>query len=183
MTCSSSGFEVAQADLADKTDRTMSQRSRSPTRSPSRSQPRGGDGEEVGASSLHDGQSKEAEPSAAPTAEPAGGAGVSPPPTGAASSSADILVDPATVPPMNLLAHIDILKAEKRRLKEEKKNLAKTLKNAEKRRARLKRKARQLSDKDLTDVIQLRKSEQAANESKARPPAGDVEPPAEKGAS
>ena len=63
---------------------------------------------------------------------------------------------------MNLLAHIQQLKAEKKRLKDEKKALAKTLKNAEKRRSRLKKKARQLSDKDLQDVLQLRGCEQAA---------------------
>lgn len=156
----------------------MSDRARSPSRESRDDIAPGADGEAVGAPPSVTGQSLGAEPSAAPSAQPAASAGVSPPPSGAGSSSTDMLVDPATVPPMNLLAHIDSLKAEKRRLKDEKKQLTKTLKNAEKRRARLKRKARQLSDKDLADVMQLRESEQAAGKEKASHQTTHVQPAA-----
>ena len=134
------------------------------------------DGEALGAATPVTGLSMDAEPSAAAKAQPAASSGgpssatscLSPPPA----------TDAATVPPMNLLAHIDKLKAEKKRLKDEKKALTKTLKNAEKRRARLKKKARQLTNKDLQDVLDLRESELAASQSSAPPPAADVQKPA-----
>ena len=131
------------------------------------------DGEALGAVTPVTGLSMDAEPSAAAKAQPAPGSGglsaatgcLSPPPA----------TDAATVPPMNLLAHIDKLKAEQKRLKDEKKALSKTLKNAEKRRARLKKKARQLTNKDLQDVLELRESELAASQSSVPPPAADVQ--------
>lgn len=117
---------------------------------------------------------QEAEPSAASLTEPTEKGGGTP--TKASGSAADDMsINPASIPPMNLLAHIDRLKAEKKRLKDEKKQLNKTLKNAEKRRARLKKKARQLSNKDLQDVLQLRELEQAASQASATASAADVQ--------
>ena len=112
------------------------------------------DGEALGAAPSVTALCKEAEPSAASLTEPTDKGGGTP--TTASGSAADHMsMDPASILPMNLLAHIDRLKAEKKRLKDEKKALNKTLKNAEKRRARLKKKARQLSNKDLQDLLQL----------------------------
>ena len=67
-----------------------------------------------------------------------------------------------------LLAGIAKLKAEQKALKAEKKRVAKELKNQEKKRARLKTKAKQLTDEDLLQVLNLRavsKAEQAAKPS------------------
>lgn len=78
----------------------------------------------------------------------------------------------------SLLKHIDRLRAEKRAIKEQRKLVQKNLKNAEKRKARLKKRARQLSNKDLFDVLQLReemKSEKHAAETPAQPTV--AEPP------
>ena len=58
---------------------------------------------------------------------------------------------------MNLTDRINILKEQQKRIKAEKKDIAKVLKNACKRRKRLKHKARQLTDADLLDVIQMRR--------------------------
>ena len=55
-----------------------------------------------------------------------------------------------------LLSSIGRLKAEQAALRAEKKKVTTELRNAEKRRARLKKKARQLSDHDLTVVLQMR---------------------------
>ena len=65
-------------------------------------------------------------------------------------------------PPNVLAANTDLfpaiqrLKEEQARLRAEKKRVAKELKNAEKRRSRLKRKAKQLTDGDLLAVLQMR---------------------------
>ena len=48
---------------------------------------------------------------------------------------------------------------EQSKLREDRKKVSKDLKNAEKRRSRLKKKARQLSDGDLLTVIEMRHSE------------------------
>ena len=50
------------------------------------------------------------------------------------------------------------MRAEKNRARDLKKEVAKNLKNAERRKARLKRKARQLNDADLVAVLQMRQS-------------------------
>ena len=68
---------------------------------------------------------------------------------------------PASAPEMQsgdegLLSSIGRLKAEQAALRAEKKKVTTELRNAEKRRARLKKKARQLSDHDLTVVLQMR---------------------------
>ena len=55
-----------------------------------------------------------------------------------------------------LLQSITRLKAEQKAMREAKKNVTKSLRNAEKRRARLKKRARQLSDVDLVAVLQMR---------------------------
>lgn len=73
-----------------------------------------------------------------------------------ASSSSGSTEVPPPAGAVNLLEHIERLRVEKRRLKEERRLLTKTLKNAEKRKSRLKKRARQLSDQDLVDVLQLR---------------------------
>ena len=57
-----------------------------------------------------------------------------------------------------LLKSIDRLKDEQAKLRAEKKKVAKDLRNAEKKRSRLKKRARQLSDADLVTVLQIRKS-------------------------
>ena len=55
-----------------------------------------------------------------------------------------------------LLDSIERLKKQQRDLKAEKKRIATQLKNAEKRRSRLRRKAKLLSDQDLVEVLQMR---------------------------
>ena len=80
---------------------------------------------------------------------------------GASTSTTSSSATTEGVPDEPLQRHIDRLRAEKRRLKEERRVLQKTLKNAEKRKARLKKKARQLSTKDLFDVLALREDVQA----------------------
>ena len=57
-----------------------------------------------------------------------------------------------------LLNSIDRLKREQKAMKDHKKKLTKDLRNAEKRRSRLKKRARQLSDADLVAVLQMRGS-------------------------
>jgi len=55
-----------------------------------------------------------------------------------------------------LTTHIKRLREEKNRLRDERKKLQRALKNAERKKARLRHKARQLSESDLLAVIQLR---------------------------
>lgn len=57
-----------------------------------------------------------------------------------------------------LLDTIDRLKKQQRDLKAAKKRLSTELRNAEKRRGRLRKKAKQLSDQDLLDVLKMRAS-------------------------
>ena len=64
-----------------------------------------------------------------------------------------------------LLKSIDRLKDEQAKLRAEKKKVAKDLRNAEKKRSRLKKRARQLSDVDLVTVLQIRKSMTAGKSS------------------
>ena len=56
----------------------------------------------------------------------------------------------------DLLGGIARLKAEQKALREERKRVTKELRNAEKKRQRLKRKAKELTDKDLLEVLELR---------------------------
>ena len=60
----------------------------------------------------------------------------------------------------NIVTEIQALKAQQKKAREDKIKITKELRNAEKRRQRLKRKARQLSDKDLLAVMTLRSAEQ-----------------------
>ena len=57
-----------------------------------------------------------------------------------------------------LLDTIERLKKQQRDMKAERKRLAAELRNAEKRRGRLRKKAKQLSDQDLVDVLKMRAS-------------------------
>ena len=56
-----------------------------------------------------------------------------------------------------LKTQIDTLKAEQSSMKQRRMKLAKDLRNAERRRQRLKRKAKQLSDDDLLTVLRMRR--------------------------
>ena len=73
----------------------------------------------------------------------------------------------------NLLEYIARLRKEKAAARDTKKLVAKNLKNAERRKARLKRKARQLNDEDLIAVLQMRKDGPPAASSST----GDPKPP------
>ena len=88
----------------------------------------------------------------------------------AAASSAD----GAVAPTQDLRANIAALKEQAKGLKASKMQVSKALRNAEKKRARLKRKARELTDADLLQVIKLRQDEQTAkDEAAARESAGN----------
>ena len=80
---------------------------------------------------------------------------VSSEPTAASSSGR------AFDPGQSLLSDISSLKEQQKKLREAKRNLSRDLRNAERRRSRLKKKAKMLSDSDLLAVISLRKHEKA----------------------
>ena len=61
----------------------------------------------------------------------------------------------------NILAEIQALKDDQKRAREAKKQITKELRNAEKKRQRLKKRAKQLSDSDLLAVMTLGSAEQA----------------------
>ena len=95
-------------------------------------------------------------------------------PTAAGSSG------PALDPGQSILSAISALKASQKRLREEKKALSRDLRNAERRRSRLKKRAKMLSDADLLAVISLRNHEkamgsagQAESESESESEGGD----------
>ena len=73
-----------------------------------------------------------------------------------------------------LLEKIERLKKEQQEARQRKKQLTKDLKNAEKRRARLRKRARQLSDVDLRELLRMRQT--PAEEEGA--PAGEEQPAA-----
>ena len=80
-----------------------------------------------------------------------------------------------------LLNCISRLKEEQTTLRAERKKVAKALKNAEKRRSRLKKKARQLSDTDLVAVLHMRAASQKSDDKDGAAPkkvqkAVDIEP-------
>ena len=79
--------------------------------------------------------------------------------------AADADAAAAAVGDLALLPEIERLKAEQKRIRSEREKVRKDLKNAEKRRSRLKRKAKQLSDGDLLQVMQMRTAEKAARTS------------------
>jgi hypothetical protein len=81
----------------------------------------------------------------------------------AASSSASPGASPATataagaaIGDSELLASIERLKTEQNALRSERKRVAKELKTMEKKKSRLKKRARQLSDADLLQVLMMR---------------------------
>ena len=76
-------------------------------------------------------------------------------PTAASSSG------PAIDPGRSILVAISSLKAQQKKLRDDKKSLSRELRNAERRRSRLKKRAKQLSDADLLAVISLRNHERA----------------------
>ena len=80
-----------------------------------------------------------------------------------------------------LLNSIGRLKEEQTALRAERKIVAKALKNAEKRRSRVKEKARQLSDTDVVAVLHMRAASQKSDEKDGAAPkkvqkAVDIEP-------
>ena len=70
-----------------------------------------------------------------------------------------------------LLAGIARLKTEQAQLRAERKRVAKELKNAERRRTRLRKQARQLSDADLVAVLQMRDTDSGTRSTSAAPAA------------
>ena len=68
---------------------------------------------------------------------------------------------------LRILPEIMRLRMEQKALQDQHKQIQKDLKNAEKRRSRLKKRARQLTDEDLLAVFQLRKQEMDAKREKA----------------
>jgi uncharacterized protein (DUF3084 family) len=81
---------------------------------------------------------------------------VSAPAAAAAADGAAAL--PAAMPAskLTLQAQIKQLKDEQVQLKQQKQKIAKELKNAQRRKFRLKKRARQLTDQDLVEVLQMR---------------------------
>lgn len=81
----------------------------------------------------------------------------------------------AVEPARSLLESIRVMKEQQSAMRLERKNLTRVLKNAVKRRNRLKKRARQLTDEDLLEVIQMRRytaAEDAAEAIAAEPTAG-----------
>ena len=68
------------------------------------------------------------------------------------------------------MTEILALKAEQKRAREAKLKITKELRNAEKRRQRLKKRAKQLSDSDLLAVMTLRSAEQGMRKREAGEP-------------
>ena len=77
-----------------------------------------------------------------------------------------------------LLKHIDALKEEQKKQRAERLRLAKDLKNAEKRRKRLKTKAKMLSEGDLQEVLGMRARESAFEKMAADGSASEASPKA-----
>ena len=126
------------------------------------------------------------EPTAAETAAPADGqapADAEAPPLadvgGCPGSSGD--GDPAVCPvtgasQKSILQEILALKAEQKRARDAKSKITKELRNAEKRRQRLKRRAKQLSDADLVAVMTLRSAEHGLRNKDADEPTAAAVP-------
>jgi hypothetical protein len=119
------------------------------------------------------------EPTAAEALAPANGQAASGteaaallPPLGAPGGSSTDPIAPPVAPAerkgKDILAEIQGLKDDQKRAREAKKQITKDLRNAEKKRQRLKKRAKQLSDGDLLAVMTLRSAEQALR----RPDAG-----------
>ena len=85
------------------------------------------------------------------------------------AANARPVAPPAAEPPEPLLAGIARLKTEQAELRAERKRISKELKNAERRRTRLRKQARQLSDADLVAVIQMRDTDAGTRSTSAAP--------------
>ena len=77
-----------------------------------------------------------------------------------------------------IAARISSLKEEQSALQKQRKDIAKNLRNAERRRARLKTKARQLTDSDLVQVLMMRRQTRESRqvETTDKPTVTDVDP-------
>ena len=136
--------------------------------------------EEPASPRASDGSDREGEPTATDTLAPAGGqapSGAEAPPLadvgGRAGSSGDggpALGALAGGQEKNILTEIQALKAEQKLAREAKLKITKELRNAEKRRQRLKKRAKQLSDNDLLAVMTLRSAEQGMRKKEAGEP-------------
>ncbi len=94
---------------------------------------------------------------AAVAIDPAGGTVMMDAEDGAAASpTTDGCGIAGAVKAHDILGNIKILKEQQLALKEQRRVVAKMLKNEEKRRSRLKKRARQLSDNDLLAVLKMR---------------------------
>ena len=85
-------------------------------------------------------------------------------PAGQPGSSSDLTAtneEEVTAKGRSIVEEINALKAEQKAAREQKKKISKDLRNAEKRRQRLKKRAKQLSDADLVAVMSLRVHEKA----------------------
>lgn len=71
-----------------------------------------------------------------------------------AAQPADVLEKAKTQ--IDILGHIKALKEQQKNLKDERKRVSKVLRNEEKRRMRLRKRARQLSDGDLVALLKMR---------------------------
>ena len=120
------------------------------------------------------------EPTATETLAPAGGqapADAEAPPLadvggrpGSSGDGGSAIGAVAAAKEKNILTEIQALKAEQKRAREEKIKITKELRNAEKRRQRLKKRAKQLSDSDLLAVMTLQSAEQGMRKKDAGEP-------------
>ena len=76
----------------------------------------------------------------------------------------------------NILGNIQKLKAQQRELKEERKKISAQLRNEEKRRSRLRKRARMLSDNDLVALIKMRNASTEASSAASTGTASSSEP-------
>ena len=72
----------------------------------------------------------------------------------------------ASLPADALSSSIQALKEQQMQLREEKQKLTKDLRNAERRKQRLRQRARQLTDEDLVQVLMFRKSQKTEQDEK-----------------
>ena len=105
---------------------------------------------------------------------PVGAVAPGQPPDGAAAAAASS--DAATVLGLigeesPLQKHIKKLREEKNALRKENQQIARQLRNAEKKRMRLRHKARQLSKEDLISVLQMRAANSRSDAAEASTPA------------
>lgn len=75
---------------------------------------------------------------------------------------------------IDILGNIKALKEQQKTLRDERKRVSKQLRNEEKRRMRLRKRARQLSDGDLVAVLKMRTDAKAESASAAVEPPPDV---------